>query len=639
MKKKVVNPNPIISGRPDSLTDILKQLLFQYEPQSVSEMLPQARLRLGGKTSPNRLEKNVLRCLQKNSSFYEQSRGLWALDLNGNPANATAYQVLKEIGSPMTLAEINAALTGRGQAIGGERQLVYDGRFLRLKGGKWMPVAWRLKHAVSEREIDRVASALRRSSVPLALAELAAEVLEVPLEESDLPACLEGDPRFVWVGGDFWFLKESLPPLRDLDLAVEDPWDFLRQPEEAALQGAELMLTFQDNDPNRRVYILSSMDLARGILRVNRRLEKFFGSLPPIAWLQFYTPTGPVDAWYWQEEKLISGLREWFERCQLAPGSKLEVRKVADLAQTYEMVHTGEREAEVYAEAERVRELERWQAEDNAATWPGEVFLARILERFPEGLGEQEIVRIVENLDPARSGEVGEILRKFPFFEEVAGQTWCFNSRTKEAWDRWQEEIHTVREEVAAALEETRLLMDEKDSLLSELEQLRLQEQNWGFLQARVQQLAAENQQLRAEMEKLHRRKEQLRAELQRAEEEASALQAEKEALSSRAGQLESRVLQLQGSFNNALSKSQAEYAGLKEKLKETEKRLQSSLAANQDLQQMIADLQEERLELRRRLSPWPVKLAIFCCRLLGYNRQYHLEGRVRPYVENRGGR
>lgn len=634
MKKKSLNPNPIISGRPDSLTDILKQLLFQYEPQSVSEMLPQVRSRLGGKMSPNKLEKNILRCLQKNPSFYEQSRGLWALDLNGNQANNHAYQLLKESGSPMTLAEINAALSVRGQAIGGERQLVYDGRFLRLKGGKWMPVTWRLKHAVSEREIDKIASTIRRAGVPLTLAELAEEVLEVPVEETDLQACLERDPRFIWVGGDFWFLKESLPAMREL--VAPDTWDFLRQPEDAALQGAELMLTFQDNDPNKRTYILSSTDLARGVLRVNRRLEKFFDALPPVAWLQFYTPAGPVDAWYWQEEKLISGLKEWFERCQLVPGSKLEIRKVADLAQTYEMVSTGEREAEVYAEAERVRELARWHGEEEVAAWPGEVLLARILERFPEGLAEQDIVRIVENLDPARSGEVGEILRKFPFFDEVAGQTWCFNRRTKEAYDRWQEEIRAVREEVAAALEETRLLMDEKDNLLSELEQLRLQEQNWGFLQARVQQLAAENQQLRAEMEKLHRRKEQLRAELQRAEEEIATLQAEKEAISSRAGQLESRVLQLQGSFNNALSKSQAEYTALKEKLKETEKRLQSALAANQDLQQMIADLQEERLELRRKLSPWPVKLAVFCSRLLGYNRQYRLDGRVRPYAENR---
>lgn len=637
MKKKSSNPHPVVSGRPDSLTDILKQLLFQYEPQAVSEMLPQARLRLGGAMSPNRLEKNILRCLQKNPSFYEQSRGLWALELSGNQANTPAYQLLQETGTPMTLAEINVALSGRGQTVGGERQLVYDGRFLRLKGGKWMPVTWRLKQAVLEREVAKMASVVRRSGVPLTLAELAEEVLEVPLEETDLPACLERDPRFIWVGGDFWFLAECLPSPKEL--TAPDPWDFLRQPEDAALQGAELMLTFQDNDPNKRTYILSSTDLARGVLRINRRLEKFFGSLPPVAWLQLYTPTGPVDAWYWQEEKLLSGLKDWFDRCELVPGSKLEIRKVADVPQTFEMVSTGEREAEVYAEAERVEELQRWRAEEDVAAWPGEVLVARILERFPEGLGEQEIVRIVDNLDPARSREVGDILRRLPFFEEVAGQTWCFNSRTKEAYDRWQEEIHAVREEVAAALEETRLLVDEKDNLLSELEQLRLQEQNWGFLQARVQQLAAENQQLRGEMEKLHRRKEQLRAELQRAEEEVSALQSEKEAISSRAGQLESRVLQLQGSFNNALSKSQAEYTALKEKLKETEKRLQSALAANQDLQQMIADLQEERLELRRRLSPWPVKLAVLCSRLLGYNRQYRLDGRVRPYPENRGQR
>lgn len=631
MKKPAVASTTWIAGRLDSLTDVLKQLLFQYEPQSVEELLPQARAYLGNKYSSGKMEKNLYRCLLKNPSFYEQSRGLWALDLKGNHANEEAYHLLKQAGHPLTLREINDLLRKQNSPeVAGERQLVYDGRFVRLKKGNWALVSWQVKRVVTVKELDQVAARLRGAGIPLSLAELSAGVLECAPEKSDLLERLEGDSRFIWVGGDCWYLSD-LPGV-EVAATSDDPWAFLREGERAALQGAELMLTFQDTDPNRHSYILSSEDLERGCLRLTRRMEKFFAGLPEVAWLKMYTSTGPVYAWYLRQEQVVAGLSTWMQQQELVPGSRLEIRRTTEEGQTYELVITGEREAEVYAEARRIEQLKEWQRSGEPGDWPRQELLVQLLELFPEGLGLGELQQIAARLVPEMpSDEVVEVLHTFPFFEEVANDTWCFNQKMLAAYDHLRKQAEEARQEVAACLSETRTLVEEKEQLLSELDRLRLEHQDSVFLQSRTQQLVAENQQLRSELEKLHRRKEQLRAELSRVEEELDGAQAEKEALAARAEQLESRVLQLQGSFNKALSKSQAEYNSLKEKLKEVERRLQGALEANQDLQRVIADLQEERLELRRRLSPWPVKIGLFFSRMLGLTRGYQLS-RSRPY-------
>ncbi|MBC7335642.1 MAG: hypothetical protein H5U01_05140, partial [Clostridia bacterium] len=56
--KKVNASTPRVIGRLDSLTDVLKQLLFQYEPRSLAELLPPARAYLGLRHSPGRQEKD-----------------------------------------------------------------------------------------------------------------------------------------------------------------------------------------------------------------------------------------------------------------------------------------------------------------------------------------------------------------------------------------------------------------------------------------------------------------------------------------------------------------------------------------------------------------------------------------------------
>ncbi|MBC7347171.1 MAG: hypothetical protein H5U00_06905 [Clostridia bacterium] len=629
--KKVNASTPRVIGRLDSLTDVLKQLLFQYEPRSLAELLPPARAYLGLRHSPGRLEKDVLRCLQKNPAFEETNPGLWSLNLRGMRENDSAYQVLKKEGRPLRLLEINEYLSRNGrQSILEEKQLVRDGRFLRLKGGQWVLVPWEVTRGVQPKELDQVVAFMRRTGEPPPIGQISEEILGTGWRETNLLQCLEEDHRFVWVGGDRWYLRALVPAPPS---AEEDPLAFLRDGELSALQGAELMLTFQDSDPQRRTYIISSRDLQAGIMRISKRLEKLFLNLPPVAFISFKTPAGPCPAWYYREAQLMAGLGPWFAAQGLAPGSKLEIKRVQEGEEVaFHLVPTGEREAEVYEEARRVERIAALREEEELAGWPAERLLAEILRVFPEGLGEETLLRIVGLLRPEVAGSVLPTLAELPFFEEISPGTWYFNEGMKQAYDDLQSQVREARAmlerqraEVAATMEQARALTVLKRDLEAELEawQQRAKEAEDRLKEAlaQVQALEREKTALRDELEKLVRRKEQLRAELAQAEQEIAGLQAEKEALESRVEQLENRLLQLQGSYNKSLSKAQAEHTALKQKLSDTEKRLQGALVANQELQKLLAQLQEERLDLKRQLSPWPVRLAVAISRLLGFGR------------------
>lgn len=630
--KKITPTTPRVIGRPDSLTDVLKQLLFQYEPRSLADLLPSAKVYLGVQQSGARLEKDVLRCLQKNPAFDETDQGMWSINLRGLRENDGAYQTLKKEAVPLRISEICDRLARNNKSpVPDEKRLVRDGRFLRLKGGQWILVPWEVIRAVQPKEMDAIADMLRRSGEPLPVVKLSDEILGTPWRETNLLQCMEEDQRFVWVGGSLWYLRSLIP--QPVLPAREDPLAFLEEGETGALQGAELMLTFQDTDPNRRNYILSSRDLRLGVLRLNKRLEKIFVNLPSLAFISFKTPTGPSRAWYFREHHIIIGLGNWFESQNLSPGNKLEIRRVQEGDEiSFHLVSTGEREAEVYAEAKRVERIAAMAQDESIAGWPLDRVVTAVLQVFPEGMGEEMLLRIVKYLRPEAGGGVLSVLADLPYLEEISPGTWYFNETMKRAYDELQNQVSEVKgllerqkAEAAATVEHLRSLSNAKQDLEVELEALRAQNRDlkrqMEELLARYADLERENEDARANMEKIIKRKDMLRAELGQSEEETANLQAEKEALEIRVQQLETRVLQLQGSYNKSLGKSQSEHAALKERLNDTEKRLQGALVANQELQKLLAQLQEERLELRRRLRPWPVRTAVWFSRFLGFNR------------------
>lgn len=147
-KKSKIAPMPKVTkiqvtGRLDSLTDLLKLRLFEYSPQSVSELVDIAQKELLTTHSPAKIQKNVNRCLTKNPCFRNEGKGFWCLRLDGIKENDQAHRLLQSKGEALRLSDINRELRESGKPeIPGEQKLVHDGRFLRLKDGRWGLIHW-----------------------------------------------------------------------------------------------------------------------------------------------------------------------------------------------------------------------------------------------------------------------------------------------------------------------------------------------------------------------------------------------------------------------------------------------------------------------------------------------------------------
>jgi len=131
-----------VVGKLDSLTDILKRCLFEYSPQSLKELIQEAQRRIPHQEMA-RLTKNVVRCLNRNPSFRDEGKGLWSLRLERVKENDAAHRLLQREGVALRIQELNERLREAGnEEVSGESQLVKDGRFLRLKDGRWGLIHW-----------------------------------------------------------------------------------------------------------------------------------------------------------------------------------------------------------------------------------------------------------------------------------------------------------------------------------------------------------------------------------------------------------------------------------------------------------------------------------------------------------------
>ncbi|KYH32561.1 hypothetical protein [Neomoorella mulderi] len=145
-----------VTGKLDSLTDLLKLRLFEYSPQSVDELVQEAQQRLLANHNLAKIQKNVNRCLTKNPCFRSEGKGLWCLRLDGLKENDAAHRVLQAHGDALRLSEINEELKEAGKPeVPGEQKLVADGRFLRLKDGRWGLIHWAYVEPEPAAEVDK----------------------------------------------------------------------------------------------------------------------------------------------------------------------------------------------------------------------------------------------------------------------------------------------------------------------------------------------------------------------------------------------------------------------------------------------------------------------------------------------------
>ncbi|MHB1419405.1 MAG: hypothetical protein ACYCX4_07395 [Bacillota bacterium] len=615
--KKVVKlrtPAVRVVGKVDSITDLLKQILYQKPQQKTPELMQQLQRWLGSMNT-QRLEKNVDRCLQHNPCFRVGADEAWSLDLRGQRENDSVYQMLLTVSQPANIRDVNAWITENGgQPSVMEKDMVWDGRFIRLTGGKWGLVHWEVVRKVTTVDLQKVTRMLRLARGPVTLEELSRQVLEGGSEGSDLRQRMIEDGRFVWVGGEKWWLKEMMPEFVLPSLEF-DPVAPFRQTETEALQEAELVLILNDADPSSRSYVLSTLDLESGSIRIGKRLEKLFAGFPAISLVSLQTDKGYLEAWYDREQGRIFGLGEWFVRQGLVAGSILALRKtMEDNSAMYSLEATGERVAEVYAEAQRVLQLEKLHY--HSADLSYEELLARILQLFPEGLMEEKLTEALATYRPGEQDELSEVLHSRPFFEEMNQGTWRFNPDLKKAYDQLHGEIRAVQElleqaqgEAASAMEDPWNNGDEEE------EDLRHRVSRLIAQNARAQR---DNARIRDELARAAEREEQNRLHEHEQEAEIKSLRSENDSLRNRVDNFQWRIVQLQGSLTQAMKEAQEEQASLKQKLKEKEYQLEKSIFANQGLQMTVDQLQRERNALKRRLAPWLVRAAVWITWLFG---------------------
>lgn len=618
-KSKITAPASVvrISGRLANILDYVKQAL--YHEGLTYEQLYQELQRKMPLMDQDKLDRDLRRCLGNNISFYYKNNK-WQMDTTGSPGNDPFYQYLMTMGYPVTFRELlSLAKENNYDGISiREQDFAYDGRFIRLKNGKWGLTYWQVTLEVSSQDLNQVVRLLQKHEYPLDLAYISKEIFGVGVSETNLEQALNRDSRFVEVAAGLWYLRSKIEALI-ADITAPDEFAFIRQAEISALQEAELMLIIEEADAAKREYILSSWDLEKGILRLSKRMVEIFELVENIAYLKVKTGNGEMGVWFLKEQKCLAGLSKWFEEYGLEPGSKVEV-SLGDAPGYIQLRSSGEREAEVFTEGLRVRKLVKLKKRCAVASPPLEEVVTEILQLYPEGLDMHTLATLVMLIRGASQEELLELLEQHPYYEQDKHGMWYCNIPMRHAFHQWQKEKEEFRRQIAVTTEDYNALFEIKASLEEELAYLQDHHRKEETLfQAKIEELSAANEHLALENNRLKNEYSLLEAKqkelLEHVEHQGSqlvALRTEKNKLKVKLEQMENRAMQLQSTLNQLMEDAQQEVDRLKRELAEKTHQLDSLQYANRELQKSLARLHEERRQMKRQISSWPIRIAMF---------------------------
>lgn len=618
-KNKFTAPASVVrvNGRLANVLDHIKQALY-HEPLTYEELYQLLREKLP-LMDPEKLDRDVKRCLGNNISFYFRNNR-WQMDKIGSPGNDPFYQYLMTLGYPVTFRELVTLARENGweELPVREQDLAYDGRFIRLKNGKWGLTYWQVSLEVSLQELNAVVRLLQRHEYPLDVERICREVFGLGVTETNLAQAMKKDPRFLEVAPGLWCLKSKIDALI-ADITAPDEFAFIRQAEVNALQEAELMLIIEEADASKREYIVSSWDLEKGVLRLSKRLVELLEPIDKIAYLKVKTGNGELGVWFLKEHRYLAGLKPWFEEYGLEPGSKVEVSP-GDEPGYLQLKASGEREAEVFAEGLRVRKLVRLKKECAIAPLPLEEVVTEILQLFPDGLDMPTLVTLAALVRGASQEELETVLAQYPYFERDKHGNWFCNLPMRQAYRQWQQEKEEYQRQIAAASEDYHALLEAKTALEEELAYLQdHHRQEQALYQAKIEELSAanehlslENSRLKNECSLLEARQKELLEHVEHQGSQLVSLRAEKNKLKVKLEQLENRCMQLQSTLNQMMEDAHQEVERLKRELAEKTHQLDSLQYANKELQKNLARLHEERRQMKRQISSWPIRIAMF---------------------------
>ncbi|MFA5536557.1 MAG: hypothetical protein WDA53_05245 [Bacillota bacterium] len=627
-RTKLNNSLPIgfvkINGRVANLLDHVKQAVyhkgldFESIYRLVEEKVPVSEL--------EKLGQNLKRCLVNNISFYFKDN-TWFLDAKGNPNNNPFYQYLTTLGRPasfrelLTLAKENNLTENKKK----EQDFAYDGRFIRLKNGKWALTHWQIIWEMGKEELQQAVRLFQIKQKPLTTKYLAKEIAQLDVADTNLDWIIAGDQRFLQLDSEHWFLQSILDGIIK-DITAVDELSFMRQREINVLQEAELMLIIGEADVTKRQYILSSLDLEKGILRLNKRMVELFKKLPKIAYLKLDFDQDRIGIWYLKDQECLYGLKPWFEYHQLEAGSKLDLGFSAATLRL-ELRNSGEREAEVYAEGLRIKKLNSLKSRVAALILMPEEIIAEILQLYPRGIEEDNLIALAELLAGIKQKDLIDILVENFYYEQDKQGNWYCNFIMRQGFQSWQQEkaqltalLSEVQQQVAVTVEDYEGLEKIKINLEEELRYLREHHREEEVIfRARIEELAAakehltvENNHLRSENDHLEQKKKDLLEHLDYQGGQLLNLRSERNKFKVKLEQVEARAMQLQSSLNHLTEEAQIEVDRLQRGLLEKEHQLDSLQYANQELQRSLARLHEERRLLKRQYSSWPFKIALF---------------------------
>lgn len=622
-------PEIVIHGQLDGIADHLKQMLLA---KAMDFETIKAELERKITDYPvDKLPKIILRTLKNNPVFIEKD-GKWTIDKRGKEQNNPLVQWLSTMACALTFAEIRQIAAENCLKIGLEKDLVWDSRFVRLKRGKWGLSCWRFLSRSGEDACAAALQAILQRRQPLSIKDLYKEIKCKDMTPKMLEEVLAGSAELVCVGPGLLYARRLVKEM-ETAAAAGDPLEVFRMAETNVLQEAELMLIIKDNLPNKKQYVLSSLDLERGQITLTKRLEKVFKDFPAVCYLNFQINGNNTGIWYLQKYHLLQGFKEWYEQCGLEPGHILELGwNEGEGLPAFSMRFTGEREAEVFSEGMRILRLSRICASAKARQLGQEEALCAVLELYPAGLSLHQLQLALKAMGMT-TNNLEALMNAYPFFEETGQAMWRCNAAMKVKYFDYlqqlkaaQEDLDVTRQEVASTLAEARVLRQEKENLHDELtylqnlhrEEQALYQQKLSELAVQNEHLQLENTRLKAELDKMQQREEQLLQEMENQSQQMVALRQDKNKLKVKNEQLENKVVQLQGNLNRLMENAQEEIVHLKKTAQEKASQLESLQYANQELQKNLARLHEERRDLKRKLSSWPVRVLLSIFNLWG---------------------
>lgn len=207
-----------MSGKLNSLTDVLKKTLFFFETLSVAELTPYVHRQMLADYSSEQVEEKVRLCLVQHQCFTGKDQQVWTLNLEGQRENDKFYNLLLKKQKPLSLNEMTkdgAGAKKKRKPVSETASLISDGRFIQLANGYWGLTEWEVETGhYSLRHL--MIKALKLHPTGLSLAQLGDMVSQWRGTKSgEIKNVLHKFPYFEEIGNGVWCYNAETRVIHD----------------------------------------------------------------------------------------------------------------------------------------------------------------------------------------------------------------------------------------------------------------------------------------------------------------------------------------------------------------------------------------------------------------------------------------